>query len=62
MEDGKLNPFQESELKYLRQQVDRLHDDQNRRDAHPNAKNDLWVAREELNNFVRGLRAEGKNI
>ena len=62
MEDGKLNPAQEAELKYLRQQVDRLQDDQNRRDAYPNAKHDLWVAREELNNFVRGLRAEGKNI
>jgi len=62
MDKGKLNPAQEAELKYLRQQVDRLHDDQNRRDAYPNAKNDLWVAREELNNFVKGLRAEGKNI
>jgi hypothetical protein len=62
MEDGKLNPFQESELKYLRQQVDRLQDDQNRRDAYPNAKHDLWVAREELNNFVQSMRKAGVNI
>ena len=62
MEDGKLNPFQEGELKYLRQQVDRLHDEEHRKDARPNIKKDLWVAREELDRFVRSLRAEGKNI
>jgi len=62
MENGKLNPFQESELKYLRQQVDRLQEEENRRDAHFNAKRDLWVARDELNNFVQEMRKAGVNI
>ena len=62
MESGGLNPFQESELKYLRRQVDTLQEVEHRRDAHPNAKQDLWVAREELDRFVRNLRAEGINI
>jgi len=62
MENGKLNPFQESELKYLRQQVDRLQEEEHRRDARPNVQKDLWVAREELDRFVRSLRAAGLNI
>ena len=62
MESGGLNPFQESELKYLRRQVDTLQEVEHRRDAHPNAKQDLWVAREELDRFVRNLRAQGVNI
>jgi hypothetical protein len=62
MENGGLNPFQENELKYLRRQVDTLQEVEHRRDAHPNAKQDLWVAREELDRFVRNLRAQGVNI
>jgi hypothetical protein len=62
MESGGLNPFQENELKYLRRQVDTLQEVEHRRDAHPNAKQDLWVAREELDRFVRNLRAQGVNI
>jgi hypothetical protein len=62
MENGGLNPFQESELKYLRRQVDTLQEVEHRRGAHPNAKQDLWVAREELDRFVRNLRAQGVNI
>ena len=62
MESGGLNPFQESELKYLRRQVDTLQEEEHRRNAHPNAKQDLWVAREELDRFVRNLRAQGVNI
>ncbi len=62
MEDEKLTPFQESELKYLRQQVDNLQDRENSREKYFNLQHDLWVAREELNRFVKNLRAEGKNI
>ena len=62
MEDGKLNPFQEGELKYLRQQVDNLQDRENSREKYFNLQHDLWVAREELDRFVKNLRAEGKNI
>ena len=62
MDDDKLTPFQENELKWLRRQVDRAQDDAHRTDAHPNAKQDLWVAREHLDVFVRGLRKAGKKI
>ncbi len=62
MDDNKLTPFQESELKWLRRQVDNLQDEENRKDARPNVKRDLWVAREHLDLFVRGLRRAGKNI
>jgi hypothetical protein len=62
MDDKKLTPFQESELKWLRRQVDNLQDEENRKNARPNVKQDLWVAREELDVFVRGLRRAGKNI
>ena len=62
MEGGELNPFQQSELKYLRRQVDNLQEEEHRKDAQPNVQKDLWVAREELDRFVRSLRAEGLNI
>ncbi len=62
MEDEKLTSFQESELKYLRQQVDNLQDRENSREKYFNLQHDLWVAREELDRFVKNLRAEGKNI
>ena len=62
MDDYKLNPFQENELKWLRRQVDRAQDEAHRVDARPNAKQDLWVAREHLDVFVRGLRKAGKKI
>jgi len=42
--------------------VDTLQEVEHRRGAHPNAKQDLWVAREELDRFVRNLRAQGVNI
>ena len=59
-----LNPFQENELRWLRRQVDRLQDDKMRRDDvnKQNIDRELWVAREELNNFVVSLRKAGKNI
>ena len=62
MEDEKLTSFQESELKYLRQQVDNLQDRENSREKYFNLQHDLWVAREELDRFVKNLRAEGKKI
>jgi hypothetical protein len=62
MDDGKLTPFQENELKWLRRQVDNLQDEEHRKDARPDVKRDLWVAREHLDVFVRGLRRAGKKI
>ncbi len=57
-----LSPADESILRYLRNEVDRLAERQYRRDAGPNARNDYWLAAEELKNFVSKLRQEGKNI
>tara|TARA_R110002072_G_scaffold16735_4_gene64967 strand:+ start:3112 stop:3300 length:189 start_codon:yes stop_codon:yes gene_type:complete len=62
MGDNDLSLFASSQLKYLRQQVDRLQDEQYRRDALPNTKRDLFAAREELDNFVKELRKAGHKI
>jgi len=57
-----LTPAQESELKFLRQRVDRNQDEAYRSDALPNAKNNLFAAREELDRYVRELRQWGHKI
>ena len=62
MEDKELSPADEATLKYLRNQVDQMSERQYRRDAGPNARQDYWYAAEDLKNFVRKLRQEGKNI
>ena len=62
MSEDKLTLFQERELKYLRQQVDRLQDEEYRRDARPDVKRNLWTARKDLDAFVRDLREVGKLI
>ncbi len=61
-EEQVLSPADESTLRYLRNQVDRLAERQYRSDAGPNARNDYWYATKELKNFVSKLRQEGKNI
>ena len=49
-------------LKHLRQMVDRLQDEEFRLDAHPNVKQDLFRARQELKEFTSKLRQRGANI
>ena len=61
LESG-LTPAQESELKFLRGRVDRLQDETFKKSPLPNAQNDLWVARTELERYVRELRTWGKKI
>ena len=63
----KLTPFQENELQWLKQQVDRMQDDKYKttedNDTQKlNIERDLWVAREELDVFVRNLRKAGNKI
>jgi len=63
----RLTPFQENELQWLKQQVDRLQDDKYKtneeRDIQKiNLERNLWIAREELNVFVKNLREAGKKI
>ena len=62
MDDDKLNSFQQNELKWLRRQVDRLQDETFKKSPLPNAQNDLWVARTELERYVSDLRSWGKKI
>ena len=67
MDDDKLNPFQETELKWLRRQVDRLQDEKYKTDSEQytrrlNVERELWSAKEELSVFVKNLRKAGKQI
>lgn len=62
MGDESLNPAQQSEYRFLKQQVDRLSNELGRTDSHPNVQQDLWRAQQELKNFVRDLRKDGVKI
>ena len=67
MDDDKLNPFQQNELKWLRRQVDRLQDEKYKTDSEQynrrlNIERELWSAKEELSVFVKNLRKAGKQI
>lgn len=57
-----LSPFQEAQLKFFRRQVDNLIDEQLGRDPRPNLDRELFYAREELDQYVKGLREIGKLI
>jgi len=60
--NAELTPAQQSELKFLRQQVDMWQDKAHAKDPMPNAKNNLFAAQEELTRYVSDLRAWGKSI
>ena len=60
--NAELTPAQQSELKFLRQQVDMWQEKSYAKDPMPNAKNNLFVAQEELTRYVSELRAWGKAI
>jgi hypothetical protein len=62
MGDESLNPAQQSEYRFLKQQVGRLESELGRTDSHPNVEQDLWRARQELKLFVSKLRADGVKI
>ena len=62
MDEEALNPAQQSEYRWLRQQVDRLEGERYRTDAHPNVEQDLHKARRELSEFVSDLRKWGVSI
>lgn len=57
-----ITPADQAMLKHLRQMVDRLQDEEFRLDAHPNVKQDLFRARQELKQFTSDLRQKGVNI
>mgnify|MGYP003646858642 FL=1 len=58
-ERRELTTFQQAELKWLRRQVDTLDQERFRSDARPNVQREIFTAREELDQFVRGLRVSG---
>lgn len=59
---AEITPADQVVLKHLRQMVDRLQDEEFRLDAHPNVKQDLFRARQELKQFTSDLRQKGVNI
>ena len=62
MGDAELSMFQQAQLRWLKQQVDALQEERYRRDARPNVQRELFAAREELDTYVKNLRAAGKQI
>lgn len=62
MGNESLSQAQRSEYTFLRQQVDRLQDEQYRADARSSVKNELHAATRELKDFTSNLRMQGKNI
>jgi len=60
--DKTLTPAQQSELQFLRQQVDMWQEKAHTKDPMPNAKGNLWTAQTELGRYVGELRAWGKTI
>lgn len=62
MENKTLSPAQLAEYKFLKQQVDNMINETNRRDALPGSDQKLAYAREDLRAFVAARRKEGVNI
>ena len=62
MGNESLSQAQLAEYTFLRQQVDRLQEEQYRSDARASVKNELHVATRELKDFTSNLRMQGKNI
>ena len=57
-----ISPAQRAEYDFLNRMVNKLYDESFRLDHHPNVKQDLFRARQELKEFVHSLRKEGFNI
>ena len=62
MGDEQLSMFQAAQLKWLKQQVDNLQDEKGRRYARPGIEQELWSARDELNDYVNQLKSIGIHI
>jgi len=57
-----LTTFQAQQLKWLKQQVQNLRDERNSRDPRPRLEQELFAAREELDNYVQQLRDHGYTV
>ena len=62
MGDEALNPAQQAEYRFLKNEVNKYEREANRTNFHPNVQHDLWRAREELKKFVSDLRQAGVKI
>ena len=62
MGDEQLTGWQASQLRWLKQQVDNLADESKRDDARPRIEQELFAAREELDDYVDALKERGVNI
>jgi len=62
MGDEQLTGWQASHLRWLKQQVDNLADESKRDDARPRIEQELFAAREELDDYVDALKEAGINI
>jgi len=62
MGDEALNPAQQAEYRFLKNEVNKYEEEANRKNFHPNIQQDLWRARMELKKFVSDLRKAGVNI
>jgi len=57
-----LTTFQAQQLKWLKQQVQNLRDERNSRDPRPRLEQELFAAREELDDYVQQLRDHGYTV
>ena len=57
-----LTTFQAQQLKWLKQQVQTLRDERNSRDPRPRLEQELFAAREELDDYVQQLRDNGYTV
>lgn len=62
MGDEQLTMFQSTQLKWLKRQVDNLADESRRNDARPRIEQELFAAREELDDYVENLKKSGVSI
>ena len=62
MGNEQLTKWQESQLNWLKRQVDNLADESKRDDARPRIDQELFAAREELDDYVENLKKSGVAI
>jgi len=62
MGNEQLTSWQKSQLNWLKRQVDNLADESRRSDARPRIEQELFAAREELDDYVENLKQSGVAI
>jgi len=62
MGNEQLTSWQKSQLSWLKRQVDNLADESKRNNARPRIEQELFAAREELDDYVKNLKQSGVAI